>query len=142
MPVPPKPASKRRNRGTPKSWGAATPVKAGRAARQPDDLGFTAHPLIQSLWEALADSVEARFYSAADWERVRIELFYGNRLTRARSRPPAASWAAFHAGLTALLVSPAEKRRVGVELKPSDPDTDEIAAVSMMSKYQRSLKPV
>jgi hypothetical protein len=139
MPGPaPKPPTKRRNRGIPKSYGAATPTIAPAASAQDRKLGFAAHPMIQALWDSTQSSCEARFYSAADWERLRLELSYGNRLLRGRSQPPAASWAAFQHGLTALLVSPAEKRRCAIELKPPD-DEHEAAAVLQIAKYQESL---
>jgi hypothetical protein len=40
-----------------------------------------------------------------------------------------------------MLLSPAVKRRIGIELLPS-PDEDENAAVSMIGRYRQSLKPV
>jgi hypothetical protein len=140
MPVPPKPPSKRRNRGRPKSWGAAQPLKVGRAAPQPPDLGIkAAHPLIQALWDKLGESADSRFYSAADWQRVRLELAYDNRLLRARNRPPASSWQVFQRGLNSMLISPAEKHRCAIELEPADRDADEDAAVLQIVKYRESL---
>jgi hypothetical protein len=41
-----------------------------------------------------------------------------------------------------LLVSPAAKRRAAIDLKPPGPDADEDAAVSMLSKHRKSLKPL
>ncbi|MGL6237055.1 MAG: hypothetical protein ACRC20_17150 [Segniliparus sp.] len=40
------------------------------------------------LWGSLAGSVEARFYSAADWQRARLELFYFQRTTTPALRVP------------------------------------------------------
>jgi len=81
MPVPPKPASKRRRRNVPISYGAATPVTAPAASCQDRDLGIDdPHPLIVSMWEALQTSCEARFYSEADWQRVRWELWNANQV--------------------------------------------------------------
>jgi hypothetical protein len=138
VPVPPKAPSKRRRRNVPASYGAATPVKAGPAARQPDDLGFTAHPLIQSLWDALADSCESRFFSACDWQRARMELWFGNTLMR--GKPTAAAWTVFQHGLSELLVSPSQKRRLGIELAPPDPAEDAVV-LTLLDRYQESLKP-
>jgi hypothetical protein len=136
VPVPPKPASKRRRRNKPASYGLAEPTTAP-AARQPDALGFDAGPLVQSLWDALADSCEARFYSAVDWERVRLELWYADAVMK---RPTAASWSAVQSGLNALMISPIEKRKLGVELTPPDPAED-AAVLSLLGKYQEQLKP-
>jgi hypothetical protein len=143
MAVPPKPASKRRRRNVPKSYGAATPITAPAAAHQDRVLGFDdPHPMVERMWEALQTSAEARFYSAADWERARLELWHANALLTSDQPITANAWGAVQHGLTALLISPAEKRRCAIELKPPVPDTDEIAAVSMMSRYQGKLKPV
>ena len=134
-------ANKRRRANKPVSYGLATPVKAGQAAPQPPDLGIARpHPMIAALWQRLGESVEARFYSAADWERVRLELAYGNRLMLARNRPPASSWNAFQKGLSELLISPADKRRVGIELELAAEDPAETAAVIQIAAYQDALK--
>jgi len=130
MPVPPKPASRRRRRNVPVSYGAATPVTAGVAAAQPE-LGIDdPHPLVESMWAALAESVEARFFSAADWQRVRWELYFANTMM-ASGRPNAATWEAVQHGLGALLISPADKRRAAIELKPPGPDSDAVNFVGV-----------
>ena len=125
---PPKRAAQRRRRNTPASHGEATPTPQLPASPAPTELGFDAHPLIAGLWEQLRHSVEPKFYSAADWQRVRIELHYGNQLLSCRRIPGAQAWSAFQSGLNTLLVSPADKRRAGVEMKPVGEDEDEVAA--------------
>ncbi len=58
-------------------------------------------------------------------------------------RPTSGStWAAVQHGLTELLINPAAKRRAAIELQPPGPDTDEVAAVSMIGTYKSKLKPV
>ena len=64
------------------------------------------------LWAALAQSVESSFYSAADWQRARMEMFYANELIR-NGQPSANQWGAVQHTLSELLVSPAVKRRDG-----------------------------
>ena len=54
----PKPASQRRRRTKPESYGAAEPTQAGQGDVQPP-LGFDAHELVVDLWAALDSSVEA-----------------------------------------------------------------------------------
>jgi hypothetical protein len=103
--------------------------------------------MITDLWDALQDSPESKFYSAADWQRVRLELAYGNSVLReiqhgyvqgmTKDGDPiignkinAGAWARFQDALTELLVSPAAKRRAGIELKPPvDPDEADADAV-------------
>src|SRR5262245_14027091 len=78
--VPPKPASKRGRRNGPASYGAAQPTIASAARVQERALGFDAHPLVASLWATVQESCEAKFFSAADWERARWELWFANGL--------------------------------------------------------------
>ena len=48
----PKPASQRRRRTKPESYGAAEPTVAGQGGEQPP-LGFEAHELVVDLWSVL-----------------------------------------------------------------------------------------
>jgi hypothetical protein len=141
---PPKPDSQRRRANKPASYGSATPTTAPAAALGAvRELGIdNLHPLIASMWDSVQQSCESAFYSDADWVRLRLELFYANKLmTGGRQLTPSA-WSAVQAGLNDLLLSPAIKRRAGIELKPQAVDADEIAAVSMTSLYREKLKSV
>ena len=135
---PPKPPDKRRNTTKPGGYGLAEPLKnAGQAAKQPD-LSFTPTEPVARMWSALANSVEARFFSAADWERANLELLFLNRALEGEGPLRASDWQRVQQGLNELLVSPADKRRAGIELKAaSDPDED--AAVSILASYQDKL---
>jgi len=137
----PKPASQRRRRTKPESYGAAEPTVAGQADAQPP-LGFDAHALVVDLRAALGRSVEGRFYSAADWQRARLELWFAHKVMTAGAVPSANQWSAVQRGLDELLVSPAVKRRAGIELRCKGVDADAVAAGEMVGKYQRSLKSV
>lgn len=133
----PKPAAQRRRANKPESHGAAEPVVVGEAA-PPPELGFEAHQMVSDLWEALVKSVEGQFFSAADWQRARLELYFVNSLL-VGEKIGAQAWQAVQAGLSALLVSPADKRRAGIELKKATSDPDEDAAVVQLAQYQASL---
>ena len=61
---------------------------AGQADVQPP-LGFDAHELVVDLWAALDFSVEGQFFSAADWQRARWELWYANAVMTAGQIPSA-----------------------------------------------------
>jgi hypothetical protein len=137
----PKPASKRRHHNPPAQWGGATPTTAPAAEGHDPELGFeNLHPLVGRMWQALQVSAEARFYSAADWQRARMELWYANEVMQSGKPIPGNTWAAVQHGLTEMLVSPAAKRRAAIELKAAVPDSDEIAAVSMMSRYAAKIQ--
>jgi hypothetical protein len=112
----PKRDSKRRRAQKPVSYGLAEPTVAGQAAAQPK-LGFTAHRLVRDMWKALATSVEGQFFSAADWERARMEMFYVDGLLTGERQLTAPAWSIVQRGLSELLVSPADKRRAGIALQ-------------------------
>ena len=135
------PESQRRRRNKPGSYGAAEPVLAGPADGQPP-LGFEAHELVVDLSSVLGRSVDAQFYSAADWQRARWELRYANQVMAAGQVPSANMWTTIQRGLDELLVSPAVKRRAGIELRRQGVDADVVAAGEMVGKYKRSLKSV
>jgi hypothetical protein len=138
--VPPKPASKRRRRNVPASYGAAQPTTAPAAPIQDRELGIDdPHPLIVSMWENIQSSCEATFFSEADWARLRLELWNANEVMR---NPRPTAWQQVQRGLSDMLISPAAKRRAAIELKPPGPDEDAVAAVSMIGRYRQSLKPV
>jgi hypothetical protein len=60
-------------------------------------------------------SAEARFYSEADWARLRLELWNANELLSSGKPITGNAWATVQHGLNAMLISPAEKRRCVVE---------------------------
>jgi hypothetical protein len=85
---------------------------------------------------------EAAFDGEADWERLRMELWYANR-AMASGRPPSGhTWGAIQHGLNEMLLSPAVKRRAGIKLQRKSIDADVVAAHEMVGKYKRSLKSV
>ena len=133
MGPPPKPASKRRRRTKPASYGAAEPTTVSAADVQERALGID---------DPHQESCESRFYSEADWQRLRMELWFANAAMCSTRPISGHTWAAIQHGLTELLISPAAKRRAAIELQPPGPDTDEVAAVSMIGRYRQSLKPV
>ena len=144
MPVPPKPASKRRRRNVPKSYGAATPITAAAAGHQDRVLGIDGpvHDLVERMWEVAQTSAESVFFSEADWARLRLELWYANGVLTCGKPISANAWSTIQHGLSDMLMSPHAKRQIGIELKPpTSSDPDEVAAVSMLSVYRDKLKP-
>ena len=136
----PKAASKRRRRTAPATYGAAEPTTGPAASRQNRTLDIdNAHPMVERMWDVVQDSAESAFYSEADWARLAMELWHANYvLTNPKGISPTA-WQAVQHGLTEMLISPAAKRRGAIELKPQAPDSDEVAAVSMMSRYREKM---
>jgi hypothetical protein len=137
----PVPKPQRRRRNKPQAYGEAEPVVAGSPDEQPA-LGFDAHELVVNLWSALGRSVEGQFYSAADWQRARMEMWFTSYLMTAGVAPTANQWATAQRGMDELLISPALKRRAGIELRRNGVDADVVAADEMVGKYKRTLKSV
>ena len=98
MPGPvPKPASKRRRRQRAgELWRRTADDRAGRSSgRDGRSLGIdNPHPLIASLWNTVQSSCESAFYSEADWERLRFELWYANQAMRSGRPTSGNTWAA------------------------------------------------
>ena len=92
-----------------------------------------------SIWDTVQQSCEAAFYSETDWERLRLELWFANH-TMVSGHPSGQAWIAIQHGLNELLLSPAIKRRAGIEVKSQAADADEDAAVSMVGRYKRNLE--
>lgn len=135
----PKRDSTRRRANKPKSYGDANPTTGMAASPEdrPRELGIVdVEPEIQALWDEIQHSAEAKFYSRGDWVRVRLELTYGNEVLQElrygcqivlkdggitlQKKVNAQAWKTFQDAMTELLISPAAKRRAGIELKPPD----------------------
>ena len=69
-------------------------------------------------------------------------MWFANRVMTAGQVPSANQWTSIQRGLDELLVSPAVKRRAGIELWRIGVDADEVAADKMVGEYKRSLKSV
>ncbi len=140
---PPKPESQRRRRNIPKSYGAAEPTTAPAAETTTRELGIDgAHPLVAAMWGTVQQSCEAAFYSEADWVRLRWELWFANRTMSTGRQVSSRAWSAIQSGMNELLLSPAIKRRAGIELRRQGIDADVVAADAMVGKYKRTLKSV
>ena len=144
MPGPaPKPARTRRRANKPASFGAAEPIVAPAAPAQDRELGISnPHKLVADMWAVVQTSAESRFYSQADWARLRMELWNADQVLRSGKPISGNTWATIQHGLNAMLISPAEKRRCAIDVQPPGPDAEEDAAVSMVGKYKTKLQSV
>ena len=128
----------------PASYGAAEPVTAPAASVQDREFGIEdpVHKLVADMWQVVQNSAESRFYSEADWARLRLELWNANEILTSGKPITGNAWATVQHGLNAMLISPAEKRRCAIEVKPIGADPDEDAAVSMLGTYRSKLQSV
>lgn len=128
MPGPaPKRSEHRRRANTPKSQEPAGLVKPVGAVDAPE-LGIAdVHPLAAALFGSIAASPEAQFFTPAVWERARVHTSLLSRLLNS-DRPSANMYAALQSDWQAMLISPAEQRRLGIEVQRVVEDADEDAA--------------
>ncbi|SLG32749.1 phage terminase small subunit [Mycobacteroides abscessus] len=137
----PKRDDQRRRTNKPASYGEAEAEQVGEASAPPHVLGIPeVDEMVLDLWNSLRESAEARFYSEADWHRVRLELRYLNAVL-SRKVPSSEAWKTVQMGLNTLLVSPADKRRLGIELKRRVGDEDDEAADEAMAQVFTIVPP-
>lgn len=91
------------------------------------------------LWVSLTESAQARFYEPSDWG---LAFFLMDEITRYRSlgRVSGQSLTAILGGLTGLLVSEGDRRRVGLELGRASSEVDDDArAVEVMAEWKERM---
>ena len=80
-------------------------------------LGFeNPQPMIQDLYDSLAQSAQARYYEPSDWQYARFTLHFADQLVKS-GRPSAQLLTAVNQALTDLLVSEGSRRRVRLEVE-------------------------
>ncbi|MGI9091554.1 MAG: hypothetical protein ACR2GG_10680 [Gemmatimonadaceae bacterium] len=109
------------------------------AAPAPPLLGLEGcHPLAVSLYEALAQSPESRFFTPAVWQRARVNVLMLSKVLLS-SRPSSQMYAAVQADWKSLLVDPAEQRRLGIEVQAAEVDEDAESASATVTNLRARL---
>lgn len=109
------------------------PVTGAVVAPEPDDAW---HPIALRWYESLADSGQARYYEPSDWatacylaEAMSRNLFAGQRFS-------AQLFAAVMSGMSNLLVTEGDRRRVRMELeRQPDEQAPHLASVTPIDRY-------
>jgi hypothetical protein len=138
MPGPvPKRSEQRRRANKP----ARELVKPTGAAPAPELAIEELHPLALSLFESLTKSVEARFYTEAVWQRVRVHCYVLSETLYANNGKAISSmmYTALQADWKSFLVDPAEQRRLGIEVQAEQADPDADVADSTVSSLVNRL---
>ncbi len=150
----PKRSSQRRRRNQP-ATGAVKKVASkstsskSKSGRPPTNGQW--HPVAKRWYGSLADSRQSVFYEPSDWalayllaESISRELqpqpvfdADGNQVTEVKRPPKGASLAAWLKGMTALLVTEGDRRRLQIELELPDAEGDEEAgSVSSLDAWR------
>jgi hypothetical protein len=97
------------------------------------------HPIAQQWFRSLGESGQRVFYEASDWATARYVAEAMSRNLEA-GRFSAQLFAAVMSGMSSLLTTEGDRRRVKVELERAvQVDADEEAAVVALDEYQRRL---
>lgn len=116
----------------------ARPTEHLDGAVPPPDLDLeSVHPLAADLYEALKASPEAAFLTPAAWQRARLMVHVLSKQMRRGEGVSAVMYTAIQQDLRALLVDPAELRRLSIEVrKAPTTDPDEDAAVAHLDDFR------
>jgi hypothetical protein len=124
MPGPaPKRSETRRRTNEPAIPIVKTP---GAAASQPPLAIVKCHPLAAALYASLKDSPESKFFTPAAWQRARVASYVLSELLKNAGAKGISSmmYAAIQSDWKALLIDPAEQRRLGIEVQAASSEVD------------------
>jgi len=152
----PKRSHQRRRRNKPEGGGDITTAEGAAKVEVPEaDPAW--HPVAVRWFESLADSGQSAFYEPSDWalafvlaESISRELqpqpvVIGKgddaRVEMFAMPPKGASLAAWLKGMTALMVSEGDRRRMRIELsRPAAPEGEEAENVSELDEWRQRLR--
>lgn len=114
-------------------------VDAPAATMPPADQAW--HPIARGWYVALAESGQAKFYEPSDWA---VAQFIAEAMSRnlTAGRFSGQLFAAIMSGMSSLLVTEGDRRRVKLELQRTgalEGDPDELASVTAISDWQAKL---
>ena len=99
----------------------------GAAAEPPEIDESLLHPLAVELFEIAKASPESQFFTPLVWRRFKVHLTLLSTLLDSGS-PSATMYAALQSDWRDFLISPADQRRLGIEIQKAAADEDEEAA--------------
>ncbi len=109
------------------------PVAGAVVAPDPDD-GW--HPIALRWYESLAESGQAQFYEPSDWATACYLAEAMSRNLHAGQRFSAQLFAAVMSGMSNLLVTEGDRRRVRLELeRQPDEQAPKLASVTPIDRY-------
>lgn len=97
------------------------------------------HPSARLVWDSLPKSGQSRYYEPSDWALAYVLMDDLSHYLRSRSRP-GVKLSAILSGLTSLLVTEGDRRRVRMEIERASHDDDVPEAdpqVAIMANYRK-----
>ena len=129
-----------------KPAGACAQLLSSRPDRQPRDRGArfrrSCPPARRENVDGTADLVREPVLQRGRLAEGPHGAWHCNELLSSGKPIGANSWARVQCGLSAMLISPSEKRRAAIEVRPVGPDADAVEAVAMVGGYQQKLQAV
>lgn len=77
------------------------------------------HPLVQELYDSLAESGQAKYYEPSDWQFARFTMVFINKLLKT-STPSAVMLQTVNSMMADLLFTEGQRRRVRMEVERAD----------------------
>lgn len=132
----PKRSDQRRRRNKPEIKVEAAPAAVRTSPPSADDAW---HPIAADWYRSLAASGQAAFYEPSDWQTARYLAEAMSRNLQAE-KFSAVLFASVMSGMTSLLATEGDRRRLRIELeRAATADTDEDAAVAKLDEYRKRL---
>lgn len=98
------------------------------------------HPIATQLWESLKTSGQSRFYEPSDWALAYSLMEDLSRYKKSAKRS-GQMLTAIMSGLSDLLVSEGDRRRVGIELsRPETEHKKQSEGVAEMNEWRKRLR--
>lgn len=130
----PKRSDQRRRRN--KSGETERVESAGRAVQPDPDGGW--HPVAVRWFESLGESGQAIFYEASDWATAYLLAESISRELGSGEAPSGASLSAWLKGMSSLLVTEGDRRRMRLELEATpEVDPAEEDAVARLDDHRK-----
>lgn len=120
----PKRSEQRRRRNKPDQEAE----QSGSGAPAPELNLDEVHPLAAAIYEALKNSPESTYFTEAVWQRARVSAYVLSKQLYS-GRVSSQMYQAIQADWKDMLISPAEQRRLGIEVRAAKDDSEESAAV-------------
>lgn len=118
---------------------AVTKVPVGAGPLDPEEPDESWHPIAQRWFRSLGESGQRVFYEASDWATARYVAEAMSRNLEA-GRFSAQLFAAVLSGMSSLLATEGDRRRMRIELERAvQTDADEEAAVAALDEWRARL---
>jgi hypothetical protein len=95
------------------------------------DLGLAdAHPMVRSMYRAMRESAQSKYFEPSDWEFARFTMYFVDNLLK-QGKPSSLLLQQVNSMLSSLLVTEGDRRRVRMEVERDHSGGDVIDVAEM-----------